>query len=401
VAIYAARAGLTGRTAPAVDWAFTVEVVPGLSHPGEDGQPAAAWAVVDPQVAAGGGPFPGGTAHVQVRDIDATPVPGFDGDPLFEIRVTLAHETLHCVVAEALAATGGGTLTVPAEEQIVEAAAQAIVRSEGTADARVMARAIRALPSTLRARVAASAGQRARKGVGMDGAQVLAAIAGQDEAAALKILNDWAAEQLAAAGHPAAPGEPDGDEAAKLATASGPPQPGDPAMPAAPQAKMAVPPPGEDGAAGRKAARLVADLERMHGAALPTAKAGLIAGARARLAITPAIERRILAASTFEDAEAILAIVEEAGGVQQRARSGVTPASSPDTFEGSAKTEPEEKLLGEGFDPQWISRYREIAKREGAESAAATLARGRVAMQRTKARRAREATARAIETRVA
>ena len=115
-----------------------------------------------PKVNPGKGPYPGGSARVQVRDIDATPIPGFDGDPMFELRVTIAHEMQHCVYAEAVAAHGEGT--VAAEEQIVEAAAQAIVRSEGTTDARVMARVAREFPARLRARIAASAGQRARGG---------------------------------------------------------------------------------------------------------------------------------------------------------------------------------------------------------------------------------------------
>lgn len=400
VAIYASRAGLTGRTAPAVDWTFTVEVVAGLSHPAPDGTAAPAWAVVLPQINPGDGPYPGGSAHVQVRDIDATPIPGFDGDPLFEIRVTLAHETLHCVVAEAVR---GGALTVPAEEQIVEAAAQAIVRSEGTTDARVMARAVRALPSALRARIAASAGQRARGGR-MDGKQVLAAIAGQDEAAALKILNEWAAEQLAAAGHPGAP-EPDGGEAAKLAGGDGAVAPADGAPAVAKVEPVNDPKAGAPPTAGRPAARggstvadietararkaaqdIAADMQRMHANALPTAKAALISGARARLgadAISPATEKRILAATTYERAEEILAIVEETP-VATRARSGVEHGSAePNT--GGVKHEDAAKLATEGFSEGWIKSYQAI---KDPLAAAAELEGGRDGLR---ARRARTA----------
>lgn len=402
MAIYAQRWGLTGRAAPAVDWTFTIEVVPGLSHSGADGQPAPAWAVVLPQVNAvtDAEVLPGGSAHVQLRDIDATPIPGFDGDPMLEIRVTAAHEMGHAVVAEALA-MAGGKLTVPAEEHIVEAAAQALVRSEGTADARLMARAVReAVPSALRARISARAPL--ARGATMDPETIqkmIDALKAGDGESALKMCEE-ALVKAASGGAAPPPSDPapkmagdgsaatpaDGAPAAKAA-----PPVGDPKDPAPPTAGRPAARKGDvvdlDTARARKQALdIAADLERMHGAALPNAKAALVTGARARLgadAISPATEKRIMAAPTFERAQEILAIVEETP-VATRARSGVEHGSGEPGV-GAPKSIPAADLAKEGFAQPWIAEYQRTAAKDPL-AAAALLEGGREGLAARRAR---------------
>lgn len=351
VATFAGRWGLTGRAAPAVDWTFTVEVVAGLTHPGPDGKPAPAWAVVDPRVSAGPGDFPGGHAHVQIRDIDATPIPGFDGDPIREIRVTVAHEMGHAVVAEAVAKSGG-KLTIPAEEQIVETAAQAIVRSEGTPDARVMARAVReAVPSALRARISASAGQRARGGA-MEEQQITEALealeAGDAEKSAQILKAIIAALAVKGSGGTPTPGgtEPDGDEYGKTE-----PVPPEEQAPGAPMGKTeGGPPPMEQArTVARKGANVETEdqkrarvareeIETIAADARTAAKDNLIANLRARLAGhdgLPAIEKRVLAAPTYDAAKTIADVAIEMGGGVQRARSGVEHKSATENANGA------------------------------------------------------------------
>lgn len=370
VAVYAARWGLTGRAAPAVDWAFTVEVVPGLRDPRSGGD---AWALVVPKVNPGSGDFPGGSAHVRVRDIDATPIPGFDGDPMREIRVTIAHEEGHCVVAEAVAKTGGA-LTIPAEEQIVEAAAQALVRSEGTPDARVMARAVReALPSALRARVAkitAGAGLRAR-GAGMDPKLVTQALdalieEGGGDGKCAAILKQLIAQEAGAApadGAPSSDAMPPVDGAAKVAPAPAPgAADGGASVPMDGARRGKAPdggPPMEKDMARARA--FVSELEAMAAAARPAAKEALVVGLRARLgaAFTPASEKRIMAAGDYGAAKLIAEIIEEtvagaAGPV--RARSGVDHAGNPGTATASDLPTVEQLRAG-GFNENWLKGF--------------------------------------------
>lgn len=214
---------------------FTTTLVPGLSHDGKD-----AWATVEP--IDGRRPT---DYMVKVRDIAKTPVPGFTGDPWTELKVTISHELWHPWVNRLLAAP-----TVENEEALVEAAAQAVVRSGGP-DARIMARSIQAIPAAVRARaVTVSARSVRARGGSMDAKAVLAAITGQDEAAALAILTGWAAEQIEAAGNttPAAP----------AATAAAPDMRGAP-MPPKPGAK-----PGEEAAPdSEEEARKLARKARM------------------------------------------------------------------------------------------------------------------------------------------
>jgi hypothetical protein len=367
-------------------WRFAVEVVPGLQRDGED-----AWAVVAMATDAAGklvrGPDGAFMATVWVRDIDATPIPGFDGDPFYEIRVTISHEMGHCSIAEFLDAGGGEA----AEERLVETVAQAIVASEGTTDAAVMARTAATFPARLRARISARAPL--ARGGKMDPKSITEAlealIAGDSEKCA-EILKGIIAKAAGGAA-PAADMPPPSDAAPPIEGAPAR-TPGD----VGPVAPAGAPAEQEARVAARLATvdKLVRDVERMHAAQLPGAKEGLIVRARARLALTPASEARIMKATTFEEAEGILAILEEAGvGTTQRARSGVEHRASPDTSEGAAKGEPDDKLVAEGFTADWIARYRSVLKEGGEAAGAATLENGRKTLARSKARKAREAAA--------
>jgi hypothetical protein len=125
------------------DWSFAVSIVPGLKFDGGD-----AWAVVAPNVAKK-------HADVQIRDTDKTPIPGFDGDPVLELKLTVSHELWHCWTAPIFGGTDN-EVAIAYEEKFVEAAARAVVLSEGTNDARIMARSVQAIPVRIRARAANS-----------------------------------------------------------------------------------------------------------------------------------------------------------------------------------------------------------------------------------------------------
>jgi hypothetical protein len=123
-----------------LDWTFTVSIVPGLQFDGVD-----AWATVQPDVKRK-------HADVKVRDTDATPIPGFDGDPNLERRLTISHELWHCWTAPIFGGTDNAA-AIAYEERFVEAAARAVVLSEGTRDQAVMARSVQAIPNRIRARL--------------------------------------------------------------------------------------------------------------------------------------------------------------------------------------------------------------------------------------------------------
>lgn len=379
-------------------WSFTIAVVPGLTH---DGDPA--WATVLPDLDAKGRLRVGADgryhAQVRIRDVEATPIPGFDGDVMREIRVTVSHELWHCKVREFL-----DDPSVENEETLVEAAAQAVVMSEGTGDARIMARSIRALPSALRARVSASAGQRAREGAVMEEAQVkeaLEALQAGDDAKCTEILKSLLAA-LAVKGSGAAPtpssAEPDGDEAAKQAKV----EPGaTTAKPVAPEGNR-EPAQGygarvgarkdEDMSEDARRARVAledaeataAELKAIAEAQRPAAKEGLVHGLRARLgtALTPAAEKRIMDAPTYQRAKEIADIIGDTIGEsgQERARSGATPLTNP----GQQKGESDATLIAEGFDSSWIQSYRDVLARDPL-AAAAELEGGRTALRARKA----------------
>ena len=195
-----------------LDWTYDVSLVPGLKFQGGD-----AWAVVDPDPRQK-------RAKVQIRDIGATPIPGFDGDPMLELRITVSHELWHCWTAPVFNGTTN-PVAINYEEQFVEAAARAVVLSEGTIDARVMARSVKAIPSRIRARLASVSALASRRRIAGRNETVadpkqLAALAMKGGALAAKEgLDPEVAsfiEEVVAAlagGH----AEPDGDEGAAAA----------------------------------------------------------------------------------------------------------------------------------------------------------------------------------------
>jgi hypothetical protein len=326
-------------------WRFTVALAPGLTHEG-----APAWAVVVPDADTK-------TAAVRVRDLDATPIPGFDGDPLFEIKVTLAHEMAHLLAAEWLADP-----TVANEERVVECVAQAVVRSEMSGDARVMARAIKALPGAIRARVAkvsASAGQRARGGT-MDPKMVDEALQalideGQGDSKCAGILRQIVASMAAkgAGGTgdvPPAGGDvpppSDARPGEDMANKEKPDQqPGNAPPPARPVGRDA---PADD-ADARRARSADRALASLHQSAI-----------RARIhevetvngvAMTEAQRTMILAEKDIDGAEKLLKF----GGLTTgptRARSGEKPPGATPPNNGAAPKYDEAALVKEGIHPQ-------------------------------------------------
>lgn len=169
-------------------WTFTAEIVPNLAHQGKP-----AWATVESDTDAK-------TAKILVRDLAKTPIPNV-ADPWRELNLTIAHELGHVNVAEFVARP-----TLQAEEDLVERWARSIVDAPAALRG-IVARGWRAAfdsaPVAVRARLVKISARttRSRGGSAMDAKAVLDAITGQDEAAALAILTQWAAEQIEAAGN--------------------------------------------------------------------------------------------------------------------------------------------------------------------------------------------------------
>lgn len=189
----------------------------------------------------------------------------------------------------------------------------------------------------------------------MDAKAVLAAITGQDEGAALKILEEWAAEQLAGA---APAKEPDGDEGAPLAK---------------------DPTPGEDIGAGadmgaadrggvyrgkaRSGGLTAAEVARSRKTLASIERDGvasLIARERTAGVELPAeVEKEIMACPTREDAERMMRIAKMSSGAS-RARSGATGSIAGADARGGNVAPPvtDEILRAEGFDSAWIAQYK-------------------------------------------
>jgi len=322
VAHYATLQGLTG-----AGWVFAVEIVPGLIH---NGEPAWATVVSDPASK---------TASIKVRDLASTPIAGVD-DPWTELKVTISHELWHPWVTALLANPSEAM-----EEALVEAAAQAVVRSAG-ADAQVMARSIRAIPGAVRARVvkiSARAGLRAR-GETMDESQVqgaLEALETGDAEKAKEILKAIVAA-LAVKGAGGAAVEPDGDEV--TAPDARGDNMADPTKPAgAPPAPRAMPRAVDQETRARKAADAlnksairarIHELRTVDGVNLP-----------------PALEQLILAERDIDGAEKLLrvAALAKGDGTRARAETGAKPPGTPPPAPPSKYKEAD--LLAEGIHP--------------------------------------------------
>ena len=319
----------------AAGWRFAVNIVAGLTH---NGQPAWAVVVSDPATK---------VARVSVRDLDKTPLPC--ADPWHELKVTISHELWHPWVTQLLAAP-----TVENEEALVEAAAQAVVRSAGP-DARIMARSILAIPAAVRARVAkvsASAGQRARgeaMAMNIDTVKkLLDAIEAGDSAGMAEVCKQLVAEAASAtdAGSPP-PVEPDGDEMdAPIEAREEPPmddktKPGVPPVAARPVARA------EDPQARR--ARLALDSLNRSATRARLHELRVVDG----VTLAPELEKLILAETDIEQAEKLfrVAALARGDGTPARARSGATGARTPPPAVAGKPKYSEADLLKEGFNP--------------------------------------------------
>jgi len=255
---------------------------------------------------------------------------------------TLHHEIGHAWASPLVKLIPDSAAAVLVEEQLVERLGKYLASLPAAARAaarRAIARTIEtALPVAARARISARAGTRAR-GATMDPKLVQEALdalieEGGGDSKCAQILKGLIAS-AASNGAPPPATEPDGDEAPVAAkTAEGPPPTG--GAPAA-----GGPPPMDDSARkARKGAEQVETKdrarEREEDDAITAfrrgvAKDDLISHVRARLAGhdgLPAIERRILAAPTFQEAKIAADIALEMGGGVQRARA-VGPDGKP------------------------------------------------------------------------
>ncbi len=275
------------------------------------------------------------------------------------LEETLAHELTHAALSQLTALIPSSEAAVMLEEQAVEKIGKAIA----AAPARLRAPMGRALLAA-RARISASAGLRARGGsmaMNVDTVKkLLDAIEGGDSAAMAEVCKQLIAEAASAtdAGAPAGAAEPDGDEA-KLAAKGAPVAP----APAPGGADGGAVPPADESA---RRARLAADeLEAMAAAQRGGAKEALVVNLRARLgsALTPAVEKRLMGAKTFLEAQQLAGLVTEMAPAQtQRARSGVdTVANGGPVTETAIPTV--EQLRGEGFNENWLRGFQMEAKR--------------------------------------
>lgn len=302
-----------------------------------------------------------------------------DGEDLAE---TVRHELVHAWISTLVALIPESAAAVMIEEQLVEQMGKYL----GTLTARARASMLHAVtravdtyaPAAMRARISARAQSRARGGQ-MDGKQVLAAIAGQDEAAALQILNDWATEQLAAAGHPGA-AEPDGDELPGDAAAELP-KPGEGETPmndpkAKPAAAGAPPAPPTQAEPVARAAARVAALDSEHARARKAADATVGITVRARLreirqegVTLPTNLETSLAKMTDLDAfeQRVGDLLEgrklaAPGGTRARATAPNALASTaPADHDDGPVAVDEAALKTEGFDDRFVNLYRGAA----------------------------------------
>jgi len=233
--------------------------------------------------------------------------------------------------------------------------------------------------------------------------EALEALIGGDAEKCQEILKGLIAS-AAGGGAPPPAAEPDGDE---NMAARDPDQPGapiddtgkpPPEKPTpAPSAQSVSRVPVEDGV-GRRA-RLAfeadaAELKAILAAHRPAAKETLVVALRARLgsALTPAAEKQIMAAETYQKAKELADFAAVmAPAASQRARSGVE--HDPSAPDGAAlKAVAASQLAAEGFAPKWIAEYHAAAKRDPIE-AQALLDGGRDGLVQLRARKAQNGAA--------
>lgn len=314
-------------------YTYTVEIVPGLANDAGD-----VWAMVDTDTAAK-------IARIMVRDLDKTPINA--DDPMLQLRITLAHEMGHIGVAE-YESKG----TVDAEERLVERWARALVAAQ---DEPVMVRAwARArVSSTVRARVANVAARMRADGGKMDPLDIVlaaaeAAMKAADPAAAIGDLISQIRSLMAgkAAGPPTTEMEP----AMRDPAVAGPP---DPMERKAREAAM------EDEKKIRSRMREAAEeIDAIAKAARTTAKADLVTRARSALADhsgLAAVEKRIIAAPTYQEAAAVLELAME---MSPKTRARATGTDGEPVVAGPAGGD--DALDLSGLNPLQVTHARQL-----------------------------------------
>lgn len=327
------------------------------------------------------------------------------------LEETLWHELTHALMSDLVQLipdrdTAAGVLV---EEKIVERLGKILARVPMAAR-RAIGRSIQGLTISpaLRARLAAAVPPkmealrtRARGGQ-MDAetlAHALECIEKGDAEAAKEILKKLIVE-AAAGGAPAGPaGAAHGKE-----DAAPPPPPSAPEKESpSPHARPEMMTTDEARKAARKEHATMADRETLRARQEAKdaadeikliaadqrvgAKEGLIAGLRARLgpAFTPAIERRIHAAPTYQEAKDLAAFAEELGGGLQRARA-MGPDGKPLVIESTPPDAPValkiEDLVKEGIPAALAQEISETSK-SNPKLAAHSLSRARARLSTT------------------
>lgn len=219
------------------------------------------------------------------------------------VEEIVIHELSHVRLWDATGDTTDPS-KIKAEERAVWAFAAAL-QSASPGQRAAMVRAMAAAPGLAKKVESMAAPRRNERAMSMDAKQVLAAIKEQDEAAALQILEQWLAEQIGGAGGPGSepmPANPDdGKDKPPMGMSGGGGQ-DDQRQPMPARAAQAA---GKVSAFEARAMRATQIIE-------DEAKRSLIRAMRADgIELTPAAEKRIIGASTLEEAEQRAALVRD------------------------------------------------------------------------------------------
>lgn len=302
------------------------------------------------------------------------------GESLIE---TIAHELTHACLSPLTAMLGNHPGAIMLEEQAVENIGKALAMV-GAGEARAMARAVQKYAPQLRARLSISSlATRARDGgKNMDAALVKAALdaieSGDGEKCKELLKGLLAAEVVE--GEALEANVLGSNEMAKL---------GSDMPPGGGVDAAAAPPP--EGLDGRMVARLrayAAEIEAVALTSRQSGKATLINNLRARLTDhsgLPSVERKILAAKDFKEAQMIADIALDMGGPvdAQRARSGAHITAAPSSASGGGEApETIEALTSEGI-PLALARDYVATYKIDAGSAKALLSGARARLGKT------------------
>lgn len=220
------------------------------------------------------------------------------------VEEIVIHELSHVRLWDATGDTTDPS-KIKAEERAVWAFAAAL-QSASAGQRAAMVRAMAAAPGLAKKVESMAAPRRNERAMSMDAKQVLAAIKEQDEAAALQILEQWLAEQIGGAGGPGSepmPANPDdGKDKPPMGMSGGGGQ-DDQRQPMPARAAQAAA--GKVSAFEARAMRATQIIE-------DEAKRSLIRAMRTDgIELTPAAEKRIIGASTLEEAEQRAALVRD------------------------------------------------------------------------------------------